>query len=64
MVCTKCEKEMMIAKLHGDAVGTPVYLSTKKKGIFDNEKRSGVNCYVCPKCGYIELQAINPEKLV
>ena len=64
MLCIKCETEMMVAKLHGDAVGTPVYLSTKKKGIFENEKRSGVNCHVCPKCGYIELQATTTEKLI
>ena len=51
-------------KLKGDAVGTVVYLTNKKNGIFENEKNSTVSCYVCPKCGYVELNADNAKKLI
>ena len=52
------------AKLKGDAVGTVVYLTNKKNGIFENEKNSTVSCYVCPKCGYVELNADNAKNLI
>ena len=54
---------MFNAKLKGDAVGTVVYLTNKKEGIFETEKSSTVSCYVCPKCGYIELHADDAKKL-
>ena len=52
MDCLRCKEEMFKAKLKGDAVGTTVYLTNKKNGIFEAEKNSAVSCYVCPKCGY------------
>ncbi len=64
MECLKCKEKMIIAKFNADVVGTVVYLSNKKKGIFESEKRSDVSCYVCPKCGYIEFKANKPEQLI
>ena len=63
MDCLRCKEEMFNAKLKGDTVGTIVYLTNKKDGIFEAEKRSTVSCYVCPICGYVELQADNAKKL-
>ena len=63
MDCLRCKEEMFNAKLKGDAVGTVVYLANKKNGIFETEKSSTVSCYVCPKCGYIELHADDAKKL-
>ena len=51
MECLRCKEEMITAKLRGDMVGSEVLLTNKKKGILEVEKRSGVECYVCPKCG-------------
>lgn len=62
MKCTKCDAEMTKANLTTGM--TPVYLSNKKKGVFEAEKRSSVSCYVCPKCGYIELYADKPKDIV
>ena len=64
MDCLRCKEEMIKAKLKGDAVGTVVYLTNKKNGIFENEKNSTVSCYVCPKCGYVELNADNAKNLI
>ena len=52
---------MKSVKMHGDAMGTPGYLTHKKQGIFEIEKRSFVECFVCAQCGYVELKAVNPE---
>lgn len=64
MECLRCKGEMITAKLRGDMVGSEVLLTNKKKGILEVEKRSGVECYVCPKCGYVELKATNPRELI
>lgn len=64
MDCLRCKEEMFKAKLKGDVVGTVVYLTNKKNGVFETEKNSAVSCYVCPKCGYIELNADNVKKLI
>ncbi|MBQ6887765.1 MAG: hypothetical protein IJN54_09670 [Lachnospiraceae bacterium] len=64
MECLRCNEKMIQANLRGDAVGTAVYLTNKKKGILETEKRSTVGCYVCPKCGYVELNADNAKKLI
>ena len=55
---------MFNAKLKGDMVGTMVYLTNKKKGALETEKNSSISCYVCPKCGYIELNADNAKNLI
>ena len=64
MECIKCSEKMIQAKLRGDAVGTVVYLTNKRKGVFETEKRSSVACYVCPSCGYIELNACDAKQLI
>lgn len=64
MNCLRCNEEMIRASLKGDAVGTVVYLANKKKGIFETEKKSSVSCYVCPNCGYVELNADNAKQLI
>ena len=63
MDCFRCKEEMFNAKLKGDVIGTVVYLTNRKKGLWETEKSSTVLCYVCSKCGYIELVAENPKKL-
>lgn len=62
MKCVKCETEMFKAMLSGNSL-YPVMLINKKKGLFEDEKRSEVSCYVCSNCGYIELYADNPKEL-
>ena len=62
MKCDKCGAEMFKANMTGNYL-YPVMLTNKKKGIFECEKRSGVLCYICPECGYIELYAENPKGL-
>lgn len=64
MECLRCKEKMIVAKLNTGAYGNPVYLSNKKKGILESEQRSSVTCYVCPKCGYVELKADSPGALV
>ena len=64
MECLRCKEEMFKANLKGDAVGTVVYLAKKKDGIFAPDKNSPVSCYVCPKCGHIELVADNVKNLM
>ena len=64
MECLRCKENMFNAKLEGDAVGTVVYLTNKKEGLFETQKNSSVSCYVCPKCGYIELNADNANNLI
>ena len=64
MECLRCKKEMIQANLKGDVMGMNVYLANKKKGIFETEKRSSVTCFVCPDCGYVELNADNAKQLV
>lgn len=60
MNCTKCNAEMKTVTIAG-TMGTPFYLRHKPSGFLSAEKRSGIECYVCPDCGYIELKAVNPE---
>ncbi len=64
MECMKCKTELFNAKFNSDASGAGAYLTNKKNGILESEKRSSVACYVCPKCGYIELYADEPTKLM
>ncbi len=64
MECVKCKQEMMTAKIIGDIYETPVFLSNKKKGLFESRKKSTVSCYVCPNCGYVELYADKPKDLI
>lgn len=61
MKCIKCETEMFKADLTGGLYSLMV--RNKKKGVFEDEKRSSVSCYVCENCGYIALYADNPKDL-
>ena len=61
MTCEKCGGEMKTVTPMGGMPSIPVYLSYKKKGIFESEKQSPVDCRVCVQCGAIELRARNPE---
>lgn len=63
MECMKCKAVMFQARLCGNEHRVGVWLLNKKKGLFESEKRSGVTCFVCPDCGYIELQADDPKGL-
>ncbi len=63
MECIKCKGVMYKANLAGDVSGVNVWLHNKKNGIFETEKRSSVSCYVCPNCGYVELNADKPQDL-
>ncbi|OCA90044.1 hypothetical protein A8L44_03725 [Bacillus sp. FJAT-27986] len=57
--CIKCESAMVEAKL--DSYPIRVYKSTEKA---NSKTMSEVSpCYVCSNCGFIELYALNPEKL-
>ena len=60
MECIKCKEKMVQANLKGDVYGIGVYVTTKKNGFWDIEKSSSVSCYVCPKCGYLEMYADKP----
>ena len=62
MKCVKCGIEMFQANMSGNGL-YPVLLTNKKKGVFENEKRTQVLCYVCSDCGYIELYAEKPNEL-
>lgn len=63
MKCLRCQDEMFTAQICGNVSGMEVYLSNKKKGILETEKRSAVICYVCPSCGHIELIAKDAQNL-
>ena len=64
MKCMKCSCEMITAKLCGDVSRMSVRLTNKKKGVFETEHISTVSCFVCTKCGYVELKADNPKDLI
>ena len=62
MKCTRCDVEMVKANLTTGMA--PIYLSNKKKGVFETEKSSSISCYVCPKCGLVELHADKPQDII
>jgi len=61
MKCFKCNNVMKSVKMSGSVQGIPLYLSYKKKGVFETAKESAVECFVCANCGYVELCAKTPE---
>jgi hypothetical protein len=64
MKCLRCENEMYKAQLTDGHIMTPVVLKNKGKNwLTDPERISSVSCYVCPECGYVELQADDPKGL-
>ena len=64
MECAKCGAAMMDAKFCTGAPGVPPYLTRKKKGVFEPEHWCGVDCFVCPVCGAVELYAQDAQKLL
>lgn len=61
MECNKCNLEMKKVNFCTGALGSEAFVSHKKKGILEIEKRSTVSCYICVKCGHIEFIADNPD---
>lgn len=43
------------------AVGGVLNVANKDKKLLDGNKCSGIDCFGCPSCGYIELYAQNPK---
>ncbi|MGL5352654.1 MAG: hypothetical protein ACRDA5_04935 [Clostridium sp.] len=55
--CLRCNTEMKVADL--GVGGAYALLEQRKKGF--QSKVCGVDAYVCPNCGYVELVAEKPE---
>jgi hypothetical protein len=62
MECINCKIKMNTVNFGTGSYGLQPYIWYKKKGILEIEKKSSVSCYVCTKCGHIELLADEPEK--
>ena len=63
--CHQCDEEMFLAKINSQYPGSlPVMLCNRGKGLFSSEYKTELLCYVCPKCGHIELYAKEPQKLI
>ena len=54
MKCIRCENEMTKAKLM--TLGG-LQIESETKSIFETPETSGVEVFVCNKCGYVELKA-------
>ena len=63
MECETCGMTMMDAQFCAGMHGVPPYLMRKKKGVFEPEHRAAVDCFVCPKCGKVELYAKDVKEL-
>lgn len=68
MNCIHCGEELEKARIMAGGIkgggGFEVFLEEpEKKGVFQEHLRSSVSCYVCKKCGNIELVADSPETL-
>ena len=61
MKCSNCSYNMKQVRFCTGAIGISAYIAHKEKGIFESEKRSDIECYVCSKCGEIKFMAIKPE---
>ena len=61
MECIKCGLEMKKVNLFG-LPGVNMTLSQGVPNWQGMEIRSAVRCHVCPGCGYVELQAVEPYK--
>lgn len=56
MNCPKCGTEMKRSVLL-----SALQVGSVTKKWYDGETDSYVNCFGCPKCGYIELYAAEPK---
>ena len=54
MKCIRCENEMTKANL--TTIGG-FQIESETKSIFETPETSGVEVFVCNKCGYVELKA-------
>lgn len=61
MKCMKCGLEMKKVNLFG-LPGVDITLSQGVPNWQGMEVRSAARCFVCPGCGYVELQAAEPYK--
>ena len=39
-----------------------IEIQSETKSVFETPERSNIECYVCNKCGYVELKAPNYKK--
>jgi hypothetical protein len=62
MNCGECQVEMVKADITGDVLGMAAYIRIRK-GPLEDEKRSAIECLVCPVCGNINLRAATPETM-
>ena len=61
MDCPKCGTEMYNNAVLSAAVGGVLNVANMNKKLLDGDRCSGVECFGCPNCGYIELYAQNPK---
>lgn len=59
MECIKCKNEMTKAKFF---MFGGIEIQSETKSVFETPERSNIECYVCNKCGYVELKAPNYKK--
>ena len=59
MECIHCKSEM--TQVNFFTFGG-IEIESKTKSVFETPERSAVECYVCGKCGYIELKAKDHKK--
>ncbi len=63
MKCLRCEADMFPAIMTGNVKSLELHLTDRKYGLFETENQCDITCYVCPACGYIELNANDPQKI-
>jgi ribosomal protein L40E len=57
VICRRCGMEMIPGRLYGRLDAIRIDSRQSLKG-------SPLRALVCPRCGYVELEATNPEALV
>ena len=63
--CHNCDEEMFTATINSEVPASlPVVLYNRGKGFFSSEHKTELLCYVCPKCGHVELYAKDPQRLI
>ncbi len=59
MECMKCKNEMTKAELFSFG---GIEIKSKTKSLLETPEISRIECYVCNKCGYVELKATDYKK--